>query len=253
MSTLVMIGAETAEYGEQLRGVLSDKRDVRCIALSGDGPAILAAVRDKRPDILLLDMMLTRLDGLAVLREVMSGKLAKQPKVILMTSFVNDRISAEASALGADYLLLKPFEAAVLSERVEELAGGNVIPMRPRKDRPFSLYAEVTGLLHTVGVPAHIKGYQYLREGVILAVNDPDAINAVTKILYPTVAKRYKTTSSRVERAIRHAIEVAWDRGDVEVLNGFFGYTVSNIKGKPTNSEFISMIADRIRLEQKIG
>ncbi len=251
MSTLVLIGAETAEYGEQLRSVLSDKRDIRCIILSGDGPAILAAVRDKRPDILLLDMMLARLDGLAVLREVMSGKLAKQPKVILMTSFINDRISTEAAALGADYLLFKPFEASVLCERVEELAGGNVLPMRSRKDRPFSLYAEVTGLLHTVGVPAHIKGYQYLREGVILAVNDPEAINAVTKILYPTVAKQFATTASRVERAIRHAIEVAWERGDLEVLQSIFGYTVSNAKGKPTNSEFIAMIADRLTLKSR--
>ena len=129
MSTLVLIGAESAEYGEQLQNLFADKRDIRCITLYGDGPAILAAVRDKRPDILLLDMMLTRLDGLAVLREVMAGKLTKQPKVILMTSFINDRISAEAAALGADYLLLKPFEAAVLTERVEELAGGNVLPI----------------------------------------------------------------------------------------------------------------------------
>ncbi|MBR3691440.1 MAG: sporulation transcription factor Spo0A [Clostridia bacterium] len=251
MSSTILIGAESKDYADQLRSLLAGKADVQCYTAWGDGPSVLAAVRDKKPDVLLLDMLLARLDGLAVLREVMSSRTAKPPRVIFMTSFINDRISAEAAALGADYLFIKPFEASQISERVDDLLGRRVPAAKPRRERPFSLYAEVTGLLHTVGVPAHIKGYQYLREGVILAVNDPEAINAVTKVLYPTVAKQFQTTASRVERAIRHAIEVAWERGDLEVLQNIFGYTISNAKGKPTNSEFIAMIADRLILKSR--
>ncbi len=252
MSTSLMIGAESREFAEQLKQYLSQDRNLSVTALWGDGPALLAAVREHTPAILVLDMMLARMDGLAVLRSVMSGLVTPPPRVILMSSFVNDRIASEASAYGADYLIPKPFDPDLLSERVEYLAGGKQpTPLRPRKEHPFSLYGEVTGILHLVGVPAHIKGYQYLRESIMMAVNDPEVINAVTKELYPAVARRYATTPSRVERAIRHAIEVAWERGDLDVLQSIFGYTVSNAKGKPTNSEFIAMISDRLELKSR--
>ena len=250
MSTSLMIGAESREFAEQLKQSLSQDRNLSVTALWGDGPALLAAVREHAPAILVLDMMLARMDGLAVLRSVMSGLVTPPPRVILMSSFVNDRIASEASAYGADYLIPKPFDPDLLSERVEYLAGGKQpTPLRPRKEHPFSLYGEVTGILHLVGVPAHIKGYQYLRESIMMAVNDPEVINAVTKELYPAVARRYATTPSRVERAIRHAIDVAWRTGEMEQQHQIFGNTIDARRGRPTGGEMIAQLADILRWE----
>ncbi|MFI3249773.1 MAG: sporulation transcription factor Spo0A, partial [Eubacteriales bacterium] len=173
------------------------------------------------------------------------------PQILIYSSFVRGAMADLAASRGANYYMTKPAQPSGVCERVRQLLGVSTTSNRMRTVRPVSLESAVTGIIHEIGVPAHIKGYQYLREAIMVAVQDMEVINAVTKVLYPEVAKRYHTTASRVERAIRHAIEVAWDRGDLETLQKYFGYTVSNVKGKPTNSEFIAMIADRLRLQLK--
>lgn len=180
------------------------------------------------------------------------SNLDRKPVTLATSAFVTDYVSAAAASLGVRYLMLKPCDMNVLVERMEEIRGGESprYPAPRRMDRT-GIESMVTNIIHEIGVPAHIKGYQYLREAIILAVDDMDVINAITKVLYPQVAKTFQTTPSRVERAIRHAIEVAWDRGDLDTLQSFFGYTVSNTKGKPTNSEFIALIADRLQLQLK--
>ena len=204
--------------------------------------------RELQPDAVVTELVLTGgMDGLDVLDEF--TRLKVRPRVLIVSSYMKGSMVETAAAKGADFYLTKPCRVSAVGERLRQVMtpGG----MEPEQDEDATLEAQVTAIIHEVGVPAHIKGYQYLREAIIIAVNDMDVINAVTKVLYPEVAKRYGTTASRVERAIRHAIEVAWDRGDLETLQKYFGYTVSNAKGKPTNSEFIAMIADRLQLERR--
>jgi len=213
------------------------------VGSTGDGAEVPQLVRDTRPDLLLLDMILPGLDGLSILRRLDEEN---RPAVLAMSHFIGQDVVAEAGNLGAAMFISKPYHEGALIDNLIQLAerrGGQV--------HAPGLEELVTSIIHEVGVPAHIKGYQYVREAIMITVEDMEVINSVTKVLYPEVAKRYHTTPSRVERAIRHAIEVAWDRGDLETLQRFFGYTVSNAKGKPTNSEFIAMISDRIRLKMK--
>ncbi len=251
----VILGDDNLEFCQLLQQQLKTYTTVEVVGTAQDGAELLALVREKQPDVLVLDAMLPKKDGLSVVRALREGDGSKLPAVFLLSSFSSDSVLAEAMALKVDHFTLKPCDLGDLAKRIATRNAGTPAFAPQVKALPpeVELEMRVTSIIHDIGVPAHIKGYQYLREAIIMTVNDMDIINAITKVLYPTVAKRYKTTSSRVERAIRHAIEVAWDRGDVEVLNSLFGYTVSNIKGKPTNSEFISMIADRIRLEQKVG
>ena len=251
----VILADDNLDFCQLLQRQLKSYTTLEVAGVARDGVELLNMVREKRPDVLVLDAMLPQQDGLSVVRALREGDGSKLPSVFLLSSFSSDSVLAEAMALKVDHFTLKPCDLGDLAKRIANHKAGGPAFAPPVKTVPpeVELEMRVTGIIHDIGVPAHIKGYQYLREAIIMTVKDMDIINAITKVLYPTVAKRYKTTSSRVERAIRHAIEVAWDRGDVEVLNSFFGYTVSNIKGKPTNSEFISMIADRIRLEQKVG
>ena len=176
---------------------------------------------------------------------------------MLTSSVDNARFEQEVLAAGADYYFLKPFDLDILAERISQLTGWNTAGQenirKVSSDVQGNLEVVVSEIMHQIGVPAHIKGYQYLREAIILSINDSEMMNSVTKLLYPTVAKTFKTTPSRVERAIRHAIEVAWDRGDVDVLSSYFGYTIQNTRGKPTNSEFIAMISDKLRLRMKVS
>ncbi len=253
-TTKIILADDSAEICDKLHGELKNYTGLDIVGRARDGVDLLRQISEKLPDVVVTDVMLPQKDGLSVIRATREMKLKKAPAFYLLSSFSSDSMMAEAMALNVNYFTLKPCDLSDLAKRIAAGTGSAAF-QTPGKQVPpeVELEMRVTGIIHDIGVPAHIKGYQYLREAIIMTVNDMDIINAITKVLYPTVAKRYKTTSSRVERAIRHAIEVAWDRGDVEVLNGFFGYTVSNIKGKPTNSEFISMIADRIRLEQKIG
>ena len=193
--------------------------------------------------------MLAKQDGLSVLKAI--AGMEHKPVTLATSRFVTDYVASAAANLGVRYLMLKPCDMTALVDRLEEIRNEKSNRSTPAKRGGNSIESLVTSIIHEIGVPAHIKGYQYLREAIIIAVEDMDVINAITKVLYPQVAKTFQTTPSRVERAIRHAIEVAWDRGDLDTLQRFFGYTVSNTKGKPTNSEFIALIADKLSLQLK--
>ena len=214
-----------------------------------DGKAVLEALTKQKYDVVLMDLFLSRLDALGVLEGL--AQTEHRPLVMVMSGFDNPALEREAMVAGADYYFLKPFDAAAISRRIQSLCGDHAEAALRRT--PSNLEMQVTEIIHQIGVPAHIKGYQYLRDAILMAIEDDSIINAVTKRLYPAVAKKHATTSSRVERAIRHAIEVAWDRGDVDTLTAYFGYTIHNERGKPTNSEFIAMISDKFRLQLKIG
>ena len=246
------------EFCRQLSELMADEGDMEIIGMAADGLEALERVAELKPDLLLLELVLPKLDGLEVLRRLRDK--GTSCRVIVLSGFVNGKVIAECSDCGADYFIPKPCDTQALISRIRQLSfdlprtPGVGVDFRQSAEGAFQdadLEAVVTDIIHEIGVPAHIKGYQYLREAIILTIKDMDMINAVTKVLYPEVAKRFGTTPSRVERAIRHAIEVAWDRGDVETLQRFFGYTVSGIKGKPTNSEFIAMIADNLSLKRK--
>ena len=214
---------------------------------SGDGGEALLAIKNLLPDVVLLDLWFPGYDLGSLIREVKRTLKAKAPKFILVTGINNRKVLEDAFAGGISACILKPFDYEVLADKIHQVASEE----RFRIEDDFDLEAQVTRIIHQVGIPAHIKGYQYLRFAIMMVVRDNRIISEVTKTLYPSVAKEFNTTSSRVERAIRHAIEVAWDRGDVDVLGSFFGYTIQNNKGKPTNSEFIAMIADNLRLKMR--
>ena len=240
-----------ADTGVEFRGILSDalakESDLQVVGETADGAELVAMARELKPDAVVMEMVLTGMDGLEVLDELSS--LKDRPKILVLSSYIRGNVIGEAAARGADFFLAKPCKLSTVSQRLRQVMspGG----LESERESGADLERQVTAIIHEVGVPAHIKGYQYLREAIMIAVEDMDVINAVTKVLYPEVAKTFGTTASRVERAIRHAIEVAWDRGDLETLQKYFGYTVSNAKGKPTNSEFIAMIADRLQLERR--
>ncbi|MBE6789433.1 MAG: sporulation transcription factor Spo0A [Ruminococcaceae bacterium] len=220
-----------------------------------DGKAVLQGVRLYQPDVIIIEMFMSNYDAVAVIKAIKAEKMIKRPAVIVASNYENGFMEKEVMDAGAAYFLIKPFDYDVLCERINSLCTSKIEVVRKMDRRPlseFDLEATVTEVLHQIGVPAHIKGYQYLRTAIILVIENNDMIDHITKELYPTVAKKYKTTATRVERSIRHAIETAWDRGDVEVLNSYFGYTIHNQKGKPTNSEFIAMISDKIRLKIKV-
>ncbi len=243
----ILLADTGAEYRLALAGHINGEPDMQVVGQTGDGAELLRLVRELEPDAVVMELVLTSMDGLEVLGEL--NKLERPPRVLILSSYIRGTVVEEASARGADYFITKPSRPATVCERVRQLTTAGVEP--DREDKGINMETRITAIIHEVGVPAHIKGYQYLREAILIAVNDMDVINAVTKVLYPEVAKRFGTTASRVERAIRHAIEVAWDRGDLETLQKYFGYTVSNTKGKPTNSEFIAMIADRLQLQMR--
>lgn len=218
-----------------------------------DGKIVIETITQKKPDVVILDFFLPRLDAIGVMNSIHAIDLPCTPQFMVMSGFDNPNLEREAIQAGANYYFLKPIDAEEMATRILSLSSkANIEPIR-RGSNTSNLEIRVTDILHQIGVPAHIKGYQYLRDSIMLAIEDEEIINAVTKRLYPAVAKKHGTTSSRVERAIRHAIEVAWDRGDVDVLNSYFGYTIHNERGKPTNSEFIAMISDKFRLQLKIS
>ena len=256
--TRVLTVDSNAEYCKNLEKLIHAEKDMEQVGYACDGQEALKKTAELKPDVVLLELVLPELDGLEVLRRM--SETGCVPKVIVTSGFYNGKVVSDCSELGADYFLPKPCESSAIITRIRQLnreaasggaGAGYDFNAKAATRRDTELEAIVTDIIHEIGVPAHIKGYQYLREAIILTIKDMDMINAVTKVLYPEVAKRFDTTPSRVERAIRHAIEVAWDRGDIEVLQKFFGYTVSNIKGKPTNSEFIAMIADHLSLRRK--
>ena len=248
--TSILIADNSEEFCTSLSAALQRTDRFAVTGIAGDGEKAMELLEERRPEILVLDLMLPKKDGLSLLKSI--SQWERRPAVVATSGFMTDFVASAAAGLGVAYLILKPCEIQALVDRLEELRSDGIRPAAA--SRPMgrqSVEALVTGIIHEIGVPAHIKGYQYLREAIIIAVNDMDVINAITKVLYPQVAKTFQTTPSRVERAIRHAIEVAWDRGDLDTLQRFFGYTVSNTKGKPTNSEFIALIADKLQLQLK--
>ncbi|MBE6597093.1 MAG: sporulation transcription factor Spo0A [Ruminococcaceae bacterium] len=258
-STKLLIADENAAQRQALCNELR-RAGYRNIEEASNGEEALIKIGRSHPDVAIIDVWLSKLDGIGVLRNCKSLNFGndKRPAFIVVSMVSNQNVFIEAAHAGADLCLLKPYNIESLCEHINSLnrarssAGGVMPEGGEEKNRTPDIETQVTKIIHQIGVPAHIKGYQYLRTAILLTVNDSDIINSVTKILYPSVAKKYQTTTSRVERAIRHAIEVAWDRGDVDTLNSYFGYTIQNNRGKPTNSEFIAMIADNLRLKYKL-
>jgi sporulation transcription factor spo0A len=263
----VLIADDNKDFSQTLAGYLEKQEDMEVIGMAKDGAEAVEMIANTIPDIALIDIIMPHLDGIGVLEKIGKLNLPKRPTCIMLSAVGQDKITQRAILLGAEYYVVKPFDIEVLIKRIRQIK--NYVPTNnsnsfiarenkqyieipeEKKREKKNLEALVTNIIHEVGVPAHIKGYQYLREAIIMVVNDIDVINQITKSLYPEIASKYCTTPSRVERAIRHAIEVAWGRGQQEAVENIFGYTISASKGKPTNSEFIAMIADKLRLELK--
>ena len=250
----VIIAENLTDFSMECEKLLSSY-GMEVILTKKDGSELLAAIKIEKPDIVLADVFMPRTDIMGVLEAVNKMSEEEKPIMFAMCNFDNPLLESKALEKGVSYYFIKPFSVEMLAKRIVQFTGYNS-PQLPNSLKSPTNHNEleimVTDIIHQIGVPAHIKGYHYLREAIMLSVNNPDMINSVTKQLYPTVAKKFQTTSSRVERAIRHGIEVAWDRGNVDVLNSYFGYTIHIGRGKPTNSEFIAMIADKLRLKMKL-
>ncbi len=255
----VAIADDNERILDMLEEIINMDKSLQVVGKARNGEEMCQIIKNKEPDVVLLDLIMPKMDGLTVMERVgHDTTVKKQPHFIVVTAVGQERITEDAFDKGANYYIMKPFNNEVLLNRIK--TASRVFQNHDRKAeemiestqmRQEELVNRVTNMLHEIGIPAHIKGYHYLRDAIMMSVEDMDVLNAITKILYPTVAKKYQTTSSRVERAIRHAIEVAWSRGKLDTLDELFGYTVSNGKGKPTNSEFIALIADTIQLEYK--
>lgn len=251
----ILLADDNKEFCDLLEEFFSTQEDLEVVGKAHNGLEVLEKIQELNPDVVVLDIIMPNLDGLGVIEKL--ANFDRKPKIIVLSAVGQDKITQKALNLGADYYVVKPFDLKILAERIRELDGKTALQKSVKSTNPQTskrrdnLEMEITNIIHEIGIPAHIKGYFYLREAIAMVVNDVELLGAVTKVLYPTIAKKYNTTPSRVERAIRHAIEVAWNRGCVETINNLFGYTVQKDKGKPTNSEFIAMISDKIRMEQK--
>ena len=243
-----------------LEEIVKSDEELDVVGKARNGEEVFDIIKEKQPDVVLLDIVMPKMDGLCVMNKVKKDtSIKKQPAFIMISAIGQESITEDAFNMGANYYIMKPFDTEVVISRIKRAKDkkkGNRLqeryqPYEPVEVKPRNLEADVTNIIHEIGVPAHIKGYQYLRDAIMMSVEDMEMLNSITKILYPTIAKKYQTTSSRVERAIRHAIEVAWSRGKMDTIDELFGYTINTGKGKPTNSEFIALIADKIRLEYK--
>jgi len=266
----VLLADDNREFTNLLSEYISEQSDMEVIGVAYNGEEVLRHLEEshKAPDVLILDIIMPHLDGLGVLERLREMNLSPMPKIIMLTAFGQENITQKAVQLGASYYILKPFDMEILANRIRQLVGtsvvtssssyggaavssmkSNVVPIAKGKN----LDANITSIIHEIGVPAHIKGYQYLREAITMVYNNIEILGAITKTLYPAIAEKFKTTPSRVERAIRHAIEVAWTRGNIDSISHLFGYTINISKSKPTNSEFIAMVADKLRIEHKVS
>ena len=247
----ILIGDDSVEFGVCYANELREK-GFYVITRPKDGKVLLDAIRNEQPDVVICDAVLPNLDAIELLKRINSSDM-KKPKVIVTSNCDNPFVEKQVMVHGAVYFLLKPFDLDVLGERIKEFMGISAVssPVSFSQNNQFNLEIVVTDMIHQIGVPAHIKGYHYLREAIILSIYDYEMLECVTKQLYPAVAKKFQTTASRVERAIRHGIETAWDRGNINTINSIFGCTIDINKGKPTNSEFIAMVTDKIRLNYK--
>ena len=267
----VLIADDNPDFANNLTSYIEEDDELEIIAIARDGKEAVEMILNTQPDVVLLDVIMPHLDGIGVLEQINNAHIRKFPLCIMLSAVGQERITQRALDLGAEYYIIKPFDITLLLQRIKQIKlyqptqirnnntnninreiKASYIELSPEsKKNQENLEALVTNVIHEVGVPAHIKGYQYLREAIMMVVNNIDIINQITKQLYPDIANKYATTPSRVERAIRHAIEVAWTRGQTDTVESIFGYTISAAKGKPTNSEFIAMIADKLRLELK--
>lgn len=260
----VVIADDNREFCQIVSQFISVQEEFQIVGIAKDGIEALDLVKRESPNILILDIIMPHLDGLGVLERLNEGDFKHRPKVIVLSAVGQDKITKSAIELGADYYMVKPFDFKVFLNRLRQIADIDISyknEIEPMEDisvsedefnnRERDLETKITKIIQEIGVPAHIKGYLYLREAITIVIDDMDYLGAVTKELYPAVANKFNTTPSRVERAIRHAIEVAWNRGKIDTLDRIFGYTINNNKGKPTNSEFIALIADKLRLEEQ--
>lgn len=249
----VLIADDNRDFCELLKEFINQQDDFVLVGIANNGLEALEIISQQAPDVMVLDIIMPHLDGIGVLEKISSGAVEHKPKVIMLTAFGQESVTSRAVELGADYYILKPFDFSVLATRIRQLADGVAVAQYISASKPRNLDVAVTNIIHEMGVPAHIKGYLYLREAILCVINEVNLLGAVTKELYPMIAQKYQTTPSRVERAIRHAIELAWDRGNIEMMTKFFGYTINLERGKPTNSEFIAMVADKLRIESKVS
>lgn len=263
----VLLADDNREFTNLLSDFISEQEDMEVMGVAYNGNDVIKLIEQRRrfPDVLILDIIMPHLDGLGVLERICEMSFEPQPKVIMLTAFGQEDVTQKAVQLGASYYILKPFDMDVLTNRIRQVASGTqktkthaaahaggYAAAKPAADLgKRNLDANITNIIHEIGVPAHIKGYMYLREAITMVFNNIEILGSITKILYPEIARKFNTTPSRVERAIRHAIEVAWSRGNMESIGGMFGYTVNLSKSKPTNSEFIAMVADKLRLDYK--
>ena len=271
----ILIADDNKDFSDILMEFINRQEDMEVIDVASNGEQACDLIAEVKPDIVILDVIMPYLDGIGVLERINTMELEKRPLFVMLSAVGQDKITERALALGAEYYIVKPFDMDTLANRIRQLknialssnsnnmiissttanlnTSKQLLPKTKGMATGHNLEAEVTSVIHEIGVPAHIKVYQYLRDAIIMVINDMDILNSITKQLYPSIAKQYNTTPSRVERAIRHAIEVAWSRGKMDTIDKLFGYTVNNGKGKPTNSEFIALIADRLRLEMQVG
>ena len=259
-SISVLLADDNKDFCDVMNSHFERCEDIEVVGIAHDGVSAYEKIITLKPDIAIIDGIMPRLDGLGVLERLKKENDQESPMCIILSAMSQEKIIQKAIDLGAEYYIVKPFDMDSISNRIRQLKNqstaknskiSQAISVNGPLSNPINLEAKVTNILHEIGVPAHIRGYHYMREAIIMAVNDVDVLNYITKELYPSIAKKCNTTPSRVERAIRHAIEVAWSRGKVDAIDKLFGYTVNNHKGKPTNSEFIALIADRLRLELK--
>lgn len=249
----VILADDNRKFSKPLVDYFEDNEKIDIVGVAADGAEALELIRKEEPDVAVLDIAMPRIDGLGVLEKLdKEDGITKKPIVIMLTALNKDETVQKAVNLGAGYFMVKPVDMDILESRIVELCN-NPKTSTYAPDRVRNLDRDVTRLIQQMGMPAHLKGYQYLRDAIILVVEEMNLMGAVTKELYPMIAEKYNTTPSRVERAIRHAIELAWDRGNIEMINKFFGYTINMDRGKPTNSEFIAMVADRLRIGEKIS
>lgn len=262
----IIIADDNKKFRDMLNDYLRSQNDMAVIGHAEDGVEALKLIQEKKPDLVILDMIMPQLDGLEVLARLKEMDLDPMPHIIVLSAVSQDKISQRAITLGADYYVLKPFDMEVFVERIRQMVNKN---MDSNKVKPTHTYVDnyeaeidnseqvdmigqITKIIHEIGIPTHIKGYMYLREAINMVVNNIELLSSVTKELYPSVGKKFNTNASRVERAMRHAIDVAWSKGEIDTINKIFGYTIRNEKGRPTNSEFIAMVSDKLRLKNKI-
>ncbi len=248
----VMLADDNRNFCADLKEFWDMHENINVCGIMNNGEQVLEQLDALKPDIIVLDVVMPKVDGFGVLEAINERPEQQRPDIVVLSGLMQDDMMRRAIELGAKYYMMKPIDFQVLTNRLLALKSAPVKASTGFSPMVRNLDIEVTRVIQQMGVPAHVKGYQYVRDAIILVVEEMNLLGAVTKELYPLIAEKYNTTASRVERAIRHAIELAWDRGNVDMMNKFFGYTVNMERGKPTNSEFIAMVADRLRIGEKV-